>query len=107
MFVQERLCCVCLFCVVPPLTVFGWCESKNPSTPVLLQALSILLDYSCASLLFRFPLTPRGAALSFMKWGSGRGGVRDVHVALRALNYRFSFTEKGRGGGGMSAGNTK
>lgn len=31
-------------------------------------------------------------------WSGVRGGVRDVYVALHALNYRFSFTEKGQRG---------
>lgn len=83
-FVQERLCCVCLFCVYPPSLCLAGVKVRIPPRPSLSRlSLSILLDYSCASLLFRFPLTPRGAALSFMKWGSGRcgGGERCVRCS--------------------------
>lgn len=40
-----------------------------------------------------------GALIHEVGFGAVWGGVRDVYVALHALNYRFSFTEKGRRGG--------
>lgn len=80
MFIQETLLVFFLFVFSFPLCVGSVLRLKTPSTPVLLQALSILLDYSCAYAAVEIPAEPpRGAALSFMKWGL-EGGVAEKCV---------------------------
>lgn len=75
---------------------------------ILLTLLSptntFLMDYSCLTLsqdqVIKFLLTP-GATLSFRDVGmKERGkGLEKEYVAVHAINYRFSFTEKKTEGG--------
>lgn len=70
---------VVFVCLCFSLTVFGCFLRKNFSTPILLQALNVLLDCSCALLQFTFPRTPSwNCALIHDVEFEGAGGERCV-----------------------------